>query len=45
VFNYPGARRPVIIPKYDEITVAIIRINMRTVGMSREDYFKILDNI
>ncbi len=45
IFNYPNARRPVIIPKYTDITVTIIRTNMKTVGMSREEYFKILKSI
>lgn len=45
IFNHPNARRPVIIPKYTDITVTIIRTNMKTVGMSREEYFKILKSI
>ena len=45
VYSHPDARRPVIMPKYDEIPVTIIRINMRTVGMSREQYFKLLSEI
>jgi hypothetical protein len=34
--------RPVIIPKYDEISVRIIRSNMRTAMMSRARYFELL---
>ena len=45
IFNHPDARRPVVIPKYSEVTVTIIRTNMRTVGMSREEYFNILESI
>ncbi len=45
IFNHPEARRPVIIPKYEEVTLTIIRTNMKTVGMSREEYFKILESI
>ena len=45
IFSYPHARRPVIIPKYEEVTVTIIRTNMKTVGMSREEYFKILESV
>ena len=45
IFNYSDARRPVIIPKYSEITVTIIRTNMRTVGMSRKEYFNILSEL
>jgi predicted RNA binding protein YcfA (HicA-like mRNA interferase family) len=37
-----GTLRPVIIPKYPEIGLDIIKNNMRTAGMSRKDYFKYL---
>ena len=42
VLNFPGAKRAVVIPEYDEIDVDIIKNNMRTVGMSREEYFELL---
>jgi len=45
VLTYPGAKRAVVIPEYDEIDLNIIKNNMRTVGMSREDYFRLLDEI
>ncbi len=35
----PGAKRAVVIPECREIDVAIIRSNMRTAGMTREEYF------
>lgn len=41
----PGAKRAVVIPEYDEIDVEIIKNNMRTADMSREEYFKLLENI
>lgn len=37
-----GVLRPVVIPTYREIDTEIIRSNMRTAGMSRERYFKLL---
>ena len=43
VLTYPGAKRAVVIPEYDEIDLDIIKNNMRTVGMSRDDYFRLLD--
>jgi len=43
--KYPGAKRAVVIPEYDEIDLDIIKNNMRTVGMSREDYFQLLDEV
>jgi len=42
VLTYPGAKRAVVIPEYDEVDVDIIKGNMRTVGMEREQYFKLL---
>ena len=38
----PGAKRAVVIPEYNEIDVDIIRNNMRTAGMTREEYFGLL---
>lgn len=40
---FPGAKRAVVIPEYDEVDVDIIKNNMRTVGMSRENYFALLN--
>jgi predicted RNA binding protein YcfA (HicA-like mRNA interferase family) len=37
-----GCLRPVIIPEYKEIDVEIIRSNMNTAGMSRDEYFDLL---
>jgi len=39
-----GILRPVIIPTYAEVSVEIIKRNLRTAGMSRERYFKLLEN-
>ena len=38
----PGISRPVIIPTYKEIDVDIIISNIRTAGMTRDRYFKLL---
>ncbi|MFH1287618.1 MAG: type II toxin-antitoxin system HicA family toxin [bacterium] len=45
VLTYPGAKRAVVIPEYNEIDVEIIKNNMRTVNMSREKYFELLKEI
>ena len=45
VFTHPNARRAVVISEYDEIDVDIIKSNMRTVGMSREAYFVLLQRV
>jgi len=42
VFVKPGIYRPVIIPRYKSIDVDIIKANMRTAGMTRDEYFKYL---
>ncbi len=42
IYHYPGAVRPVVIPKYKEIPVFIIKNNMKVIGMSREKYFQLL---
>jgi len=37
-----GIARPIVIPRYTEVPITIIRSNLRTAGISREEYFKIL---
>ena len=42
----PGVRRPVVIKTSPGmVPVTHIRTNMRTAGMSRETYFRLLDDI
>jgi len=45
VLTYPAAKRAVVIPEYNEIDVEIIKNNMRTVGMTREEYFELLKQL
>jgi predicted RNA binding protein YcfA (HicA-like mRNA interferase family) len=37
-----GVTRPVVIPVYREVPVFIIRNNLKTAGLSREEYFRLL---
>lgn len=37
-----GIRRPVIIPTYREVPVFIIENNIRTAGITRNEYFRLL---
>ena len=37
-----GVLRPVVIPTYDEVPVSIIRNNLKTAGISRDQYFQLL---
>ena len=45
IYHYPGAIRPVVIPKYKEVPVFVIRNNMKIIGMSREKYFELLQKV
>jgi predicted RNA binding protein YcfA (HicA-like mRNA interferase family) len=42
VYTKPGVMRPVVIPKYRSVPVFIIRNNLRSAGMSRDQYFDLL---
>jgi predicted RNA binding protein YcfA (HicA-like mRNA interferase family) len=44
VYHFPEAKRPVVIPKYKEIPVFIIRNNMKVIGLSVEKYLLLLEN-
>ena len=41
----PDAKRVVVIPEYDQIDVEIIKNNMRTASMSRDEYFDLLQRL
>ena len=45
IYHFPGAIRPVVIPKYKEVPAFVIMNNMRILGMSREKYFELLSKI
>ncbi|MDR4507420.1 MAG: type II toxin-antitoxin system HicA family toxin [Candidatus Brocadiaceae bacterium] len=45
ILTYPGANRAVVIPEYEEVDVEIIKNNMRTVGMAREQYFELFKKV
>ena len=42
IYHFTGAIRPVVIPKYKEVPIFVIKNNMRIIGLSREKYFKFL---
>jgi predicted RNA binding protein YcfA (HicA-like mRNA interferase family) len=42
IFTKPGTIRPVVIPRYDAVPVFIIKNNLRTAGISRDQYFDLL---
>jgi predicted RNA binding protein YcfA (HicA-like mRNA interferase family) len=37
-----GIRRPIVIPTYVDVPISIIRSNLKTAGISREEYFRLL---
>lgn len=43
VYTKSGIQRPVVIPDWHEVPVFIIKNNLRTSGISREEYFALLE--
>ena len=41
----PGIARPIVIPTYEEIPISIIRSNLNTAGISRDEYFRLLEQV
>ena len=41
----PGVARPVVIPAYSEVPVFVIRNNLRTAGLTRDEYFALLATV
>jgi len=42
IYVKPNVLRPVVIPTYSEIDVEIIKSNLRSANISREEYFRLL---
>ncbi len=40
-----GVVRPVVIPTYDQVPVSIIRNNLKTAGIARDEYFRLLEKV
>ena len=45
VYTKNGIARPVVIPDWKEVPVFIIKNNLRTAGIAREEYFSLLDEV
>ena len=45
IYHFPGAIRPVVIPKYKEVPTFLIRNNMRVIGLTTEKYLELLRKI
>jgi predicted RNA binding protein YcfA (HicA-like mRNA interferase family) len=44
-YTKPGVLRPLVLPAYDEVPVSIIRNNLKTAGLSRDDFFELLSSL
>jgi len=44
-YTKPGGSRPIVIPTYDEVPVAIIRNTLSTSGISRDEYLRLLESV
>ncbi len=42
-YSKPGLIRPVVIPEKSQVAVSVIRGILDTLGISREEYFRLLD--
>jgi hypothetical protein len=45
VYLKAGRARPVVILDWDEVPVFIIKNNLRTAGLSRDEYFALLEQV
>ncbi|MEK6576810.1 MAG: type II toxin-antitoxin system HicA family toxin [Nitrospirota bacterium] len=45
VYTKEGILRPVVIPDWKETPVFIIKNNLRTAGITREEYFSLLEEV
>ena len=45
VYTKEGVLRPIVIPDWDEVPIFIIKNNLRTAGLSRNDYFAYLNQV
>jgi len=43
VYTKKGVIRPIVIPDWPEVPVFIIKNNLRSAGISREEYFDLLE--
>lgn len=42
IYHKPGIPRAIVIPRYKQLPIFIIKNNLRTAGISRKQYFKLL---
>ena len=45
IYHHPAAKRAVVIPRYKDISISIIKSNMKTVGMTEKEYLELLSEV
>lgn len=45
IMTRAGMARPVVIPKHGNLTPGVLRSNMRTLGIGREELLRLLDEV
>ena len=45
VYTKRGIIRPIVIPDWQEVPVFIIKNNLRSAGIRREEYFRLLEKV
>ena len=45
IYTKEGITRPVVIPDWKQLSVFIIKNNLRVAGITREEYFSLLEQI
>lgn len=45
IYTKAGVLRPIVIPKYKEIPAFIVLKNLKTAGLSRKEYLKLLQTV
>ena len=43
-YSRTGTARPLIIPVYDEVPISVIKNNLKTTGLSRDVYLRLLES-
>jgi predicted RNA binding protein YcfA (HicA-like mRNA interferase family) len=43
-YSRVGTPRPLVIPTYDEVPVAVIKSSPKTADLSRDEYFRLLES-
>jgi len=41
-YTKSGIIRPIVIPMYDEVPISIIKNNLRTANISRDEFFRLI---